>query len=234
MIFNSNIWHLLFSDYSLLSPLMAVDYYQVLQISPSASIAEIKTAYRKLAHVYHPDKNPGNKSSQAHFNLIKEAYETLSNPGRKEQYLQERWLAKAQGQPLEQPVKTPEHVLIQVLSASDQIRKMDIYRMNKEGIKDELKLLLSENNITLLNDFNEIPVNDAIVKELLYTATVLPASVQTGLLKLLRLINSNYTDAIRSKEEELENKIFWETWKPAFIILIVVLLCILIWGTSLK
>lgn len=213
---------------------MAVDYYQILQISPSADIAEIKTAYRRLAHVYHPDKNPGNKSSQAYFELIKEAYETLSNPGKKEKYLQERWLAKAYGQSLEQPVRTPEHILKQVLSASEQIRKMDVYRMNKDGIKEELSLLLSKDNISLLNDFNEIAINDAVVKELLYTVTVLPASTQTGLLKMLRLINSNYADAIKNKEEELEGKVFWETWKPAFIILIVVLLCILIWGTSLK
>ncbi|GAB3421687.1 J domain-containing protein [Niabella aquatica] len=213
---------------------MAVDYYQILQIPPSADIAEIKAAYRKLAHLYHPDKNPDNKSSRAYFDLIKEAYETLSNAGKKEKYLQERWLAKAYGHPLEQPIKTPEHILKQVLLASDQIRKMDIYRMNKDGVGTELNLLLSEENISLLNEFNEMPVNDAIVKELLYMVTVLPASVQTGLFKTLRLINSNYAEAIKNKEEELEGKIFWETWKPAFIILIVVLLCILIWGTSLK
>jgi len=213
---------------------MAVDYYQILQIPPSADITEIKTAYRRLAHLYHPDKNPGNTSSRAYFDLIKEAYETLSNPGKKEQYLQERWLTKAQGQSLEQPVRTPEHILMKVLSASDQVRKMDVYRMNKDGVKDELNFLLSEENISLLNDFKEVSVNDAIVKELLYTVDVLPASAQIDLLKRLSLVNSNYRETIRNKEEGLESKIFWETWKPAFIILVVVLLCILIWGTSLK
>ncbi|MCH5683663.1 DnaJ domain-containing protein [Niabella sp. W65] len=62
---------------------MAIDYYQILQISPSADLAEIKSAYRRLAHQYHPDKNPDNKSALAYFELIKEAYETLSTPGKK-------------------------------------------------------------------------------------------------------------------------------------------------------
>lgn len=213
---------------------MAIDYYQILQISPSADLAEIKSAYRKLAHQYHPDKNPDNKSAQAYFELIKEAYETLSTPGKKEQYLQDRWLSKANGQLFEQPVKTPEDLLKLVLSASDKIQRMDIYRMNKEGIKDELDLLLTEERINLLNDFNETGINDAITKELLQVMPAIPTSAQSNYLKKLQTIQSNYVEIIRQREEELAGKVFWETWKPAFIILLVVMLCILIWGTSLR
>lgn len=213
---------------------MAIDYYQILQISPSADRAEIKSAYRKLAHQYHPDKNPDNKSAQAYFELIKEAYETLSTPGKKEQYLQDRWLSKANGQLFEQPVKTPEDLLKLVLSASDKIQRMDIYRMNKEGIKDELDLLLTEERINLLNDFNETGINDAITKELLQVMPAIPTSAQSNYLKKLQTIQSNYVEIIRQREEELAGKVFWETWKPAFIILLVVMLCILIWGTSLR
>jgi len=66
------------------------DYFKILQLSPSASPADIKMAYRKLAHQYHPDKNPSNHYAAAHFALIKEAYTPLSDPDLKEQYLQER------------------------------------------------------------------------------------------------------------------------------------------------
>ena len=99
---------------------MAIDYYEILQISPSADLAEIKTAYRKLAHTYHPDKNPGNKTSLAYFELVKEAYETLSNPGEKRKYLQERWLSKANGTPFQSVVRTPEDILMQVLNTSEK------------------------------------------------------------------------------------------------------------------
>jgi curved DNA-binding protein CbpA len=213
---------------------MAIDYYQILQISPSADLAEIKSAYRRLAHQYHPDKNPDNKSALAYFELIKEAYETLSTPGKKEQYLQDRWLSKANGQLFEQPVKTPENLLKLVLSASNKIQRMDIYRMNKEGIKEELDLLLTEERISLLNDFNETGINDAITRELLQVMPAIPISSQSNYLKKLQTIQSNYVEIIRRREEELAGKVFWETWKPAFIILLVVMLCILIWGTSLR
>jgi preprotein translocase subunit Sec63 len=213
---------------------MAIDYYQILQIPPSADMAEIKSAYRRLAHQYHPDKNPDNQSALAYFELIKEAYETLSCPGKKEQYLQERWLYKANGQLFEQPVRAPEDLLKLVLSASDKIQRMDIYRMNKDGIKDELDVLLTEERIKLLNDFNEISINDAIVKELFQLTAAIPTTAQSGYLQKLQTIQSNYIEMLRQKEEELAGKVFWETWKPAFIILLVVMLCILIWGTSLR
>lgn len=62
------------------------DYYEVLEISKSASEAEIKKAYRKLALKYHPDKNPGDTQAEDKFKEAAEAYEVLSNPGKRERY----------------------------------------------------------------------------------------------------------------------------------------------------
>ncbi|MCH8554237.1 MAG: DnaJ domain-containing protein, partial [Schleiferiaceae bacterium] len=54
-------------------------YYRILGVAPGASKDEVKRAYRKLALVYHPDKNP-TAAAQEKFLLIKEAYEYLQNP----------------------------------------------------------------------------------------------------------------------------------------------------------
>lgn len=62
------------------------DYYEVLGISKSASAAEIKKAYRKLALKYHPDKNPDDKEAEAKFKEAAEAYEVLSSPEKKQRY----------------------------------------------------------------------------------------------------------------------------------------------------
>ena len=51
------------------------DYYDVLGINKSANSAEIKSAYRKLAVKYHPDKNPGDKSAEDKFKEASEASE---------------------------------------------------------------------------------------------------------------------------------------------------------------
>jgi len=63
------------------------DYYQILGINKDASQDEIKKAFRKLALQYHPDANPNNKEeAEKKFKEINEAYQTLSDEGKRKQY----------------------------------------------------------------------------------------------------------------------------------------------------
>ena len=62
------------------------DLYEVLGVSKSASIEEIKKAYRKLAMQYHPDRNPGNKEAEEKFKEATEAYTILSDPEKRQRY----------------------------------------------------------------------------------------------------------------------------------------------------
>lgn len=62
------------------------DYYEVLDVSKTASPEEIKKAYRKKAIQYHPDKNPDNKEAEEKFKEAAEAYEVLSDENKRAQY----------------------------------------------------------------------------------------------------------------------------------------------------
>lgn len=62
------------------------DYYEVLGVDRSATDAQIKSAFRKLAIKYHPDKNQGDKEAEKKFQEINEAYQVLSDPQKKANY----------------------------------------------------------------------------------------------------------------------------------------------------
>ncbi len=62
------------------------DYYDILGLKKGASESDIKKAFRKLARKYHPDVNPGDKTSEQKFKEMNEAYEVLSDPKKRQQY----------------------------------------------------------------------------------------------------------------------------------------------------
>ncbi len=62
------------------------DYYSTLGVAKTATDKEIKQAFRKLARKHHPDVNPGDKSAEARFKEINEAYEVLGDPEKRKKY----------------------------------------------------------------------------------------------------------------------------------------------------
>src|SRR3972149_421510 len=62
------------------------DYYAVLGVPRTASAADIKKAFRKLAREHHPDKKPGDKAAEQRFKDINEANEVLSDPDKRAKY----------------------------------------------------------------------------------------------------------------------------------------------------
>ncbi len=62
------------------------DYYETLSVPRNASAEEIRKSYRKLARKYHPDLNPGDKSSEERFKNVQEAYDVLSEPKKRQMY----------------------------------------------------------------------------------------------------------------------------------------------------
>src|SRR6187549_1934083 len=62
------------------------DYYEILGVSKTSSVDEIKKSYRKVAMQFHPDRNPGDKAAEEKFKEAAEAYEVLSDAEKKAQY----------------------------------------------------------------------------------------------------------------------------------------------------
>ena len=63
-----------------------IDYYELLEVTRTASGEEIKKAYRQAALKFHPDRNPGNQEAEEKFKLASEAYEILSDAQKRQIY----------------------------------------------------------------------------------------------------------------------------------------------------
>ena len=78
---------------------MRCDYYEILTLSPQATLEDIRRAYRAMALRFHPDRN-SSPEAQAAMIKINEAYEILSDPLRRESYDGQRQRSPASGQTL--------------------------------------------------------------------------------------------------------------------------------------
>jgi curved DNA-binding protein CbpA len=208
------------------------DYYNILGIEPSASVQEIKKAYRKLALQYHPDKNADDKYAAAQFAEIKEAYEILINPSKKDKYLQQRWYEQSIGKRTKQQVVTPETLLKQALELERYVAQLDVFRMDKQGLRDYILRLVSADTVDKLNEFNEPDINKSIIDSILRSLKPLPVIYTKQITeRLYKLTGTNHGQTIRIKnfEDSLKKKHQSEKYSAVAAVVITVLICLFIW-----
>jgi molecular chaperone DnaJ len=211
------------------------DYYAQLELSPSASIDEIKKSYRRLAHLYHPDKNAGDAYAAAQFEEIKEAYEVLTHPLKKDYYLQQRWYAQSTGTRMKQTANTPTTTLKQLLELERYIRSLDVHRLDTEGLYQYMLEMFSEETIRMSNRFKDLSVNREIVA----------GGIRIGQLLLWRQVKSiadrlvsidtgdqQTAELLRHWVSRAKQTDYWERKKVWIVIAIVVILCLGIFLTS--
>jgi len=217
---------------SLSSPTVKLkDYYTILEVPPSASLDEVKKAYRRLALLYHPDTNNNDVYASAQFAEIKEAYETLSNTTLKDQYLQQRWYARSLGKKATQGVITPEYVLKQLLELDKYVRLLDVHRMDQEGLHHYLEDFLSEETIEKVNSFKQPEINKEIV--LLALNATHPLSFNlipkiTQRLKKFQVNDEKLHDKIDRFVQSRKTSDYWEKRKVWLILIFVAIICSII------
>ncbi|MEN9568773.1 MAG: hypothetical protein RL172_4 [Bacteroidota bacterium] len=207
------------------------DYYKTLQVSPQATVDEIKKAYRMLAQQYHPDKNSNDPYAAAYFYEVKEAYETLTNPVKKDVYLQQRWYQKSKGPLQTTDVITPVTILKKAIALEQDIARADIFRMNPAALWAAIDELLSSPAIHVLQTFNEPAINRSIIQTLLKPLALLTAT--HGRLvgdKLLQIAGQD-TDSILLVQEALAAIQLThrrQQYKWAWVLLFIIGICLLI------
>ena len=208
------------------------DYYAILEVETSATVQEIKKAYRRLALQLHPDKNNNDPWSAARFTEVKEAYEVLTNPARKEYYLQQRWYNQSAGRKKTQDVVNPVTVLKQALELERYVSTLDVFRMDKQGLQEYMLEILSDPTIEQLKNFNEPGMIRDTVSIMLKAMHPLPKVFHDPILMQLRKMAAGDNTALQMMNEfaaRAAGKHRREKYSLILIISATVILCILIW-----
>ena len=207
------------------------DYYAILEIETSASATEIKKSFRRLAQQFHPDKNQADHYASAQFSEIKEAYDVLTNPSKKEYYLQQRWYDQSIGKRKKQDAITPVTILKQALELERHVSTLDAFRMDKQGLEQYILELLSNETVNKLKKFEEPDIISQIVQTTLQTIRILPIRYSKSVLQQLNLLaatNEDATQQIQSVSVKSNKKHQQEKYSTLIIIGITIILCLLI------
>jgi curved DNA-binding protein CbpA len=206
------------------------DYYQTLELKPSATLADIKTAYRRLAQLYHPDKNQNDPYAAALFEEIKEAYEVLSNPSKKDHYLQRRWYTQSTGSRKTATIITPVTVLQQALELDKYVSTLDVHRMDKEGLYNYITAILPDETLEKLSRFDEPAIKQEIVRAIVRSSRPLLAAHFLLLSERLKRLTADPSSStlIDKHFRHLRSQERWEKYKPWLLLIIATGICILI------
>ncbi len=209
------------------------DYYQILELPYNANEQEIKKAYRKMAMRYHPDKNTGNILAVQHFREVQEAYTILSNPVKRSEYHQIRWQNPGYQNRYAAPVTiTPRLLIREAQKMADQVRGMDVFRMNQEALFRELGQLMSPRHILVLQesaepllvqDFIEIQLRSMDPLAYNYWIRLLPQLVQ------IAGTDNHLLEFIHRKQKEKLRQRRWIKIQPVLLALTVAMICLLIY-----
>ncbi|HEX5150253.1 MAG TPA: DnaJ domain-containing protein [Parafilimonas sp.] len=203
------------------------DYYRILNIQSSASPAEIKNAYRKLAMAYHPDRNPNDTLAAAVFTDVAEAYKILSDEETRKQYNYERYLTAEQE--YRRPVETIDTLIQRMAKINKQVKNTDPFRLNKDALLYSVKQLLPDDT-GLLMQTNETSFRQFV--EMICNAAEHLSSHQTNqLITLLQPLYTKHAWLQQRLTASLLQQRKDERWQKNKIVLAIVLaiaLCIII------
>jgi curved DNA-binding protein CbpA len=207
------------------------DHYKILGVAATATVAEIKKAYRRLALQYHPDKNFGNQLYDAKFKEIKEAYEVLTDAKQREEYNYSRKYQQPEKHKKAKTV-TAQTILSEAVALRKKTTAVDPDRMNKEALFQLIQMLLSQQNIVILQQHKDGNVNKRVIEDVLFCCRVLPFQQVEKICFQLTAVAGTDNVLYRtiynfSKEARISS--YWNRYKIYLALAIALILCFAIY-----
>ena len=211
---------------------MLKDHYRTLGLSPQATADEVRRSYRRLAMEWHPDK----KGENPRYIEIREAYETLSDPVRRETYLRCMRDEEAMGRRFHRSGPTTIPSLVQkALQLEREVSTQDPFRTDGESLLNSIDSLLDPVSLELLMKEGDPPLRLQLTETLLKCGRPLQARQSERLVGLLERMGADDEACCRRRDEHMRHKLresAWERWRMPIILIATVILCLLIFLTG--
>jgi len=210
------------------------DYYQILELEAGADKSSIKKAYRKLAMLYHPDKQDQLDSNSSYFQEIQEAYETLSDAYKREQYLQGRWLEQALGKNAEGFLSASEIIKL-TIKTEQYLSGVDKFKLDSYILLNYLLVIFNLTRInTILSEKNQA-VENTFVEHLMLISKQLSSEGELQLKERLKIILENNDklnqawlfQITKKRKSELLDRL-----TIPIVLILVLIICIVIYFSS--
>lgn len=211
------------------------DYYKTLRIQPTATHQQVKKSFRQLALLYHPDKNPGNAGAEAAFKEIQEAYETLADPEKREEYNYKRWYSRSVKESFAQEPLTPQAILREGRHLNDYLQTVNVLRVDFDGLSQHIRKLLNDTNISILQQQGGETINGQVIEIILRSASLLPINYIDGITALLARVAGNdqsTLDKIRVFEKQQKQNNSMQQYKILLVVILTILICFIIYEVS--
>lgn len=207
------------------------DHYQTLGLAPGATAEQIKKAWRKKILDLHPDKTGNDPALALRFAAVQQAYEVLSDPLQKIEFLQERWLRKAQGQSTATHTIDLAGWIKECLALEKKVSTQDPDRIDHRSVQEQIEKLTAEQTITSLQSFAHPEAMLTGARLLLQAATLLPLTRFIPLVYSLAKIepqNSLWQQELTKAKRKISREASRDRYRVMALVLLTVLLCLLI------
>ncbi|MDP1844124.1 MAG: J domain-containing protein [Sediminibacterium sp.] len=207
----------------------STNWYDVLGVSPTANKKEINKAYRRLAHQFHPDKNPKSENAAEQFQLIKKAYNILSDEALKASF--DKQFPFIESKPYHS-INNVEDLIVAVRKLNKDTSLQNIFFIDRDILLFQLIELLSPTNLQLLQTNSNGKYLELMLKEQFIIAKILPYKMSKPIFE--KWLSSTENNPILKnhvesyiKKKRIVNMI--EKAKPLIAVLISIIIMTLIY-----
>lgn len=210
------------------------DYYSILHIPSSASMEDVKKAFRKLALLYHPDKNPDTRFATAKFAEIQEAYAVLGDRKKRTEYNYSRYFQSAgvSQQPL---AGSADDILGETFKLRNKVAGMDPFRIDRDQLFFEVSRILSAHNTHILAESAFTDTHQKIIHYLTESFHHLSFDHAKEVVGKLQKVHPEETAMQKELNEFLIHarvQHYWNKYQFLIALIVALLVCLFIYLSS--